>query len=327
MAETAKCTICGDPANLCNGCQAAAYCSLECKQTDAPIHNLLCKSYGEISKDNFASRPSPKHRLVIHLPMNGPNPTLVWVQFEDVGSKEDGVWEFPKISSLIQTPGSTNEPFVKSLEFYGNRLRGRVDNKFAIRVYYNENLLYDDGVRSNQVVYSTFARIMKNGYGHTVTHRGPRVITLTDEPGPEFEVESEPENLGTWLKDMNLTAFRDAVDFLGFYRLGEMGSMFYGNQAMSIDPHHVFNLVGKVTCLRQDRVYDEETASFKPNTKEVSIPKLHPIFSREPDENLPITLESGLRLKVKVYRASEVEASDNSTSVSYYLLPYSFNEN
>lgn len=72
------CIICGSSdARRCAQCRSAAYCSVECQQTDWRAHQLLCKKFKEASADGFAARPLPKHHLAIYFPMSKNKPRLV----------------------------------------------------------------------------------------------------------------------------------------------------------------------------------------------------------------------------------------------------------
>ncbi|KAL8716813.1 MAG: hypothetical protein Q9225_005887 [Loekoesia sp. 1 TL-2023] len=79
-----SCTICSKPdSQLCGKCRSAAYCSVECQQTDWPTHKLLCSQFSVLS-----DRPGPSFKRAILFPEEGPNPVVFWVEFRNYGYGE-----------------------------------------------------------------------------------------------------------------------------------------------------------------------------------------------------------------------------------------------
>ncbi|KAF8861057.1 hypothetical protein BDZ45DRAFT_800272 [Acephala macrosclerotiorum] len=79
----ARCTICNSPNTKdCSSCRSSAYCSVECQQTDWPLHKIVCKSFTTI----LPTRPTAFHKLAIVFPPDARVPRLGWVL---CGEKED----------------------------------------------------------------------------------------------------------------------------------------------------------------------------------------------------------------------------------------------
>ncbi|KAG7433921.1 Zinc finger MYND domain-containing protein 10 [Fusarium oxysporum f. sp. raphani] len=103
-----QCTICGSSeASRCARCRSAAYCSLECQQTDWRTHRLLCTKFSEQAQDNYASRPSPTHYLAIFFPMDKKRPSIVWIDTKKDKYEVEPYFTQSWTSSCI-SPGTTD---------------------------------------------------------------------------------------------------------------------------------------------------------------------------------------------------------------------------
>lgn len=112
--------------------------------------------------------------------------------------------------------------------------------------------------------------------------------------------------------DITLTAYRDAIDYLGFY-MDTIGSM--------IDEpgrhHHRSNVVlaGKtskaigvrINCRRDQAIRGE------PEMVQVAVPKMHPLFNLESDDPCDIPSLFGLELVAKAYGGNRSEGGDIQT--------------
>lgn len=134
MEVSLPCTICGvSAARLCTTCHSAAYCSIECQQTDWRTHKLLCREFKDISASNFAARPSPQHRLAIYFPMVTSSPSVVWVDTEEDGHQK-GYFN-PKLEHLLVVPGYNEYIDRNLLCVRGNSLRGRKTNQDTLNIW------------------------------------------------------------------------------------------------------------------------------------------------------------------------------------------------
>lgn len=87
-----SCTICSKPdSQLCGKCRSAAYCSVECQQTDWATHKLLCSQYSVLS-----DRPRPSFKRAILFPEEEPNPVFFWVE-----CRNDGDYEIPQLKGVM----------------------------------------------------------------------------------------------------------------------------------------------------------------------------------------------------------------------------------
>jgi hypothetical protein len=122
MEDNQQCTSCGSsPARACSQCHSAAYCSLECQQTDWRTHKQLCAAYKKLAAPSFPSRSSPNHYLVICFPMKSARPQLQWLDTKEI---ESGYRE-PIVDEALAVPGQT-EWLSRGLQIVrGNILRGR----------------------------------------------------------------------------------------------------------------------------------------------------------------------------------------------------------
>ncbi|KAF2004160.1 hypothetical protein P154DRAFT_67490, partial [Amniculicola lignicola CBS 123094] len=69
------CAVCNAKSTLrCAVCKVSRYCTVAHANTDAPIHNCLCRSLFA-----FKDRPHPDARRAILFPANGPAPQWVWI--------------------------------------------------------------------------------------------------------------------------------------------------------------------------------------------------------------------------------------------------------
>jgi hypothetical protein len=66
--------LCNKPGRPCAPCKSTAYCSVECQQTDWPLHKLLCKKFS-----SFSPRPDSDSKLGLYFPVDSKVPELIWV--------------------------------------------------------------------------------------------------------------------------------------------------------------------------------------------------------------------------------------------------------
>ncbi|KID84368.1 Zinc finger, MYND-type [Metarhizium guizhouense ARSEF 977] len=206
--------MCGAPAGFCARCKSAAYCSLECQHTDWEVHRLLCKKYGHKADANFQCRPSPRHRLVIYFPMQPKDPTrqsssvtkptLCWIDTKVV-NRQLGEYFYPDLGKLLSIADYNGviRPLLKRVR--GNALRGRETNKDTIDIWHLDPDIIK-GIVDNESLHGS-PTPLGDTWAETVW-KGPIVVTMREGNGYDTPL----------VKDVDLVAYRDALDFLGYYR-------------------------------------------------------------------------------------------------------------
>ncbi|KAK4452191.1 hypothetical protein QBC34DRAFT_483549 [Podospora aff. communis PSN243] len=200
MGGLTVCTICSSTsARLCTGCSSAGYCSTECQETDWPVHQKICRSFKKCTQ---TSRPSPHHHLAIYFPMGRdtphyPRPRAVWVDSQE---------EY--IGRNVITVG-------------GNALRGCKENPDTLNIWILDDARVADKLVSNQCLHSHGSALCKDAWGDKFW-KGPIVAVL--KVGATYDPPR--------LTDMTLNAYRDTIDYLGYYR-DTIGSIINGPGATS----------------------------------------------------------------------------------------------
>ncbi|KAL9595102.1 MAG: hypothetical protein Q9219_006645 [cf. Caloplaca sp. 3 TL-2023] len=175
------CTICLTPnAQLCGKCHSAAYCSIECQQTDWATHKLLCTQFSVL-----APRPGPSFRRVFLFPDEGPNPIVFWMDHE-IGKE----W--------MQLRKITNFTIPKRVLCTHNDLR---DLDFEGTLHFNTDAFTQpDAVMNKSILLVTKGKPAKNW-------TGPIVVQKSMDVDP-----------ADWYGDVTMTDFRNVVDFFMEYR-------------------------------------------------------------------------------------------------------------
>ncbi|KAJ3528127.1 hypothetical protein NM208_g10358 [Fusarium decemcellulare] len=290
MDAPALCTICGSSdGRLCITCQSAAYCSVECQQTDWHAHRLLCRKFPFYSQDNYASRPSPAHYLGICFPMGGPRPYLMWVRCQP----NDDVFEpfiHPVLDDFLPVDRRTGRG-LRQVE--GNILRGREINRNTLHLWFLEPLVDPHSLIVNQTIHAPSSTLTAGTWGEFLWE-GPIVAVM--RAGNAKDSGYEPRKP----TDITLTAYRDAIDYLCFYR-DTIGSMIDGigtraHLAKTILADWSGKAIGvRINCRR------DQVARNEPQMIEVAVPKNHPLFNVEGDDPCEIPDLFGLRLVAKPY--------------------------
>lgn len=283
------CTICGSPnARHCAVCRSAAYCSLECQQTDWRTHRLLCRKFPACAQDNFATRPSPKHYLAILFPMTEKRPSLVWV---DSKKDEHEVRDYfhPVLNHLLHIPG--NDAYIgRGLrQVRGNILRGRETNQDTLHIWFLDPDVTPRNIITNQAIHGTIPTLIGDTWGEFIW-KGPVVAVM--RAGTDFEPRHST--------DITLTAYRDAIDYLGYYR-DTIGSMIdepgrHHHLSKRVLADRTSKAIGvRINCRR------DQATRGEPPMVEVAVPKTHPLFNLEGDDPCDIPLLFGLELVAKAY--------------------------
>ncbi|KAK8128933.1 hypothetical protein PG984_010041 [Apiospora sp. TS-2023a] len=282
MEGQLQCTICGSTsAKYCSGCRSAAYCSQECQQTDWHAHKHLCSSFQEC----YAARPSPSHYLVICFPMVndlGCKPQLHWLNTKEIST---GYFE-PELDQLLQVPGPDTY-LGRGIQIVRNNvLRGRPKLPDSLNIWYLTNYDGNDAVQVNATLHGGPRCVCLDGLGETFW-KGPIVAYL--KAGNDFDAAK--------MTDMNLTAYRDAIDYLAWFR-ETIGSMIdpvgstnnrYGQLMMG-------NRSGKVKGVRINCIGDQQSGddpAMRQDIVQVEVPKAHPLFTLGDDDPLPIPKRFG----------------------------------
>lgn len=275
------CTICGIPATFCVRCKSAAYCSLECQQTDWETHRLLCKKFGDKADANFDDRPSKSHRLVIYFPMEsnfptGPKqytspkrPKLCWVDTKPVQS-ERGQHFHADLDKLLRIAGHERYIGRGLNRVRGNVLRGRETNKDAIDIWCLDPGVDIPGLIGNKSLHS-FPSPLADTWGEKIW-MGPIVVTMLE--GNEFDPPL--------VKDVDLVAYRDALDFLGYYRDGHAsmidGAGKEGHLAKQVLKDRSGKMMGWCLNCTADQTAWGEAAAVP-----VAVPRAHPLLIHADD--------------------------------------------
>ncbi|KAM6508314.1 hypothetical protein FALCPG4_018187 [Fusarium falciforme] len=289
MDSPTLCTICGSPtARYCAGCRSAAYCSLECQQTDWRTHRLLCRKFPAYAQDNFASQPSPNHYLAIFFPMTEKRPSLVWVD-----SKKDEYeardYFHPVLDSLLHIPGNTGYIGRGLRQVRGNVLRGRNTNQDTLHIWFLDPDVAPHNFGTNQAIHGTIPTLIGDTWGEFIW-KGPVVAVM--RAGSNFEPRRSTH--------ITLNAYRDAIDYLGYY-VDTVGSMID-------EPGRHYHLSKRVLADRTSKAIGvrincrrDQANRREPQMVEVAVPKTHPLFNLEGDDLCDIPLLFGLELVAKAY--------------------------
>lgn len=273
MNHTQECTICGDPsARFCAGCHSAAYCTIECQQTDWRTHKYLCRSFKDLSP-----RPSPSHYLAISFPMTNKSwkPRLVWLDTKQIGS---GYFE-PILDHVLRVPGQ-QEHISRGIQIVrGNLLRNRPKFVDSLNIRYLDD--YDtDKLPVNDTLHGV-GGVCADGLGEKFW-TGPIVAYL--KAGDDFDAKL--------MTDMTLTAYRDAIDYLAHF-METYGSMI--DQPGSNCPLSKNYLAGKKGKVKGVRVNCAGDHGGDPNRQfvQVNVPRSHPLFGLEGDDLLNVSERLG----------------------------------
>ncbi len=99
--------------------------------------------------------------------------------------------------------------------------------------------------------------------------------------------------------DITLTAYRDAIDYLGYYR-DTIGSMIEPGQDDHFSKRVLADRISKVVGVRINCLRDQISRQ-EPQLVEVAVPKTHPLFNLEGDDPCDIPALFGIDLVAKSY--------------------------
>jgi len=210
--------------------------------------------------------------------MKGKKPSLVWMESQKDEEEPRLVpYEHLDVNHLMQIP--RNEGYVgrSLLDIRGNVLRGRERNEDAIFIWYIDEFRPVKDLITNQTIHSTLPTLIGDTLGEKIW-AGPMVIAARED-----STAMDPRRC----KDVTLEAYRDAIDYLGFYRDG------HGSVSDSIGATTPFakrlldRRSGKVVGVRVNCARDRATHRGV-DLSVVPVPKMHPLFNLEGDDLLPI---------------------------------------
>ena len=181
--------------------------------------------------------------------------------------------------SLYDSRVPGNEGYIgrSLLDIRGNVLRGRERNEDAIFVWYVDESRPVKNLITNQTIHGTLPTLIGDTLGEKIW-AGPMVIAARED-----STAMDPRRS----KDITLEAYRDAIDYLGFYRDG------YRSKIDDIGATTPFakNLLGrrseKVAGVRVNCARDRATHGGV-DLSVVPVPKMDPLFNLEGDDLLPI---------------------------------------
>ncbi|KAH7182245.1 hypothetical protein BKA60DRAFT_589704 [Fusarium oxysporum] len=283
-----QCTICGSSdARRCARCHSAAYCSLECQQTDWRTHRLLCAKFSEQAQDNYASRPSPTHYLAIFFPMDKKRPSIVWID-TNKDKYEVEPYFHPVLDQLLHIPGNDGYIGRGLRQVQGNVLRGRTSWQNTLNLWFLDPDVTPRNITTNQAIHGTIPTLIGDTWGEFIW-KGPVVAVMRKGTGYEPRHST----------NITLTAYRDAIDYLGYYR-DTIGSMIEPGREDHFSKRVLADRISKVVGVRINCLRDQISRQ-EPQLVEVAVPKTHPLFNLEGDDPCDIPALFGVDLVAKSY--------------------------
>ncbi|KAK7957813.1 hypothetical protein PG988_012661 [Apiospora saccharicola] len=215
----------------------------------------------------------------------GCRPQLCWLDTKEIMA---GYFE-PELDQLLQVPGS-DRYLGRGIQIVrGNILRGRPKLPDSLNIRYLTEYDGNDAVRVNATLHGGLRCLCLDGLGETFW-KGP--IVAYPKAGDDFDAAK--------MADMNLTAYRDAIDYLAYFR-ETVGSMIdpvggtndrYGQLTMGTKSGKVKGV--RVNCLGdQQPGGDGPAAAGRQEFVQVDVPMSHPLFNLEGDDPLEIAERFG----------------------------------
>lgn len=136
-------------------------------------------------------------------------PKLLWVQTREI----QGGFNTSEIGHLLTIPGHAGYIGQGIQVVRGNILRGRPKFHDSLNIWYLDDPVVESRAKVNDTLHGIPRSVCAHGWGDAFW-KGPVVAVL--KAGDPFDAPQ--------MKDMNMTAYRDAIDYLQYF-LGTIGSM------------------------------------------------------------------------------------------------------
>jgi hypothetical protein len=223
--------------------------------------------------------------------MTVPKPRLVWVNTKE-DDTELGYFN-PDLDELLHIPG-VNQYLGRSLHcVQGNALRRRKVNVDTLNIWYIDEDLDSARWATNKSLHGTVPTLIGDTWGEKIW-KGPLVAVM--KSGHEWDPRR--------VMDITLTGYRDAIDFLGYYRDG-YGSMIDGiGSRAHLATRILEDRAKKVRGVRINCVRDQEKQTGV-DLVEVEVPKTHPLFNLEGDDPFAIPDRVGYPWVAKSYEGGK----------------------
>jgi hypothetical protein len=222
-------------------------------------------------------------------------PRLVWVDTKEVKVNrevEEQDYFNPKLDNLLHIPG--NDRYIgRNVQcIRGNLLRGREKNDDTLNIWHLDDL-YINNFDTNQSIHGTVPTLIGDTWGEMIW-KGPMVAVM--KAGSAYDPGR--------VTDMTLTGYRDAIDYLGYYR-DTYGSMVDGPGSRAhLAKRILADRAGKVRGVRVNCVGDQASKG-ESDLVAVDVPKTHPLFNLEGDDPLSIPDILGWAWVAKRYGGQE----------------------
>ncbi|EPE27683.1 HIT/MYND zinc finger-like protein [Glarea lozoyensis ATCC 20868] len=192
------CTVCSAPRSRpCKQCGSAGYCSQKCQEADLPTHQLPCESFSQF---DLFSRPSDKHFLAIHFPVDEEKPKFFWLQcaWDDRDHNESN--QYPDDRSIPRLDSAIEQEILRRSYTCEKPLS---DTLF---VAYREQFKTDGSKLNTSITAITYKQPMK-----PYEWKGPVVAYAKKGQGLEHRS----------CKDIEMSDFKDIADYFKIYRAGD----------------------------------------------------------------------------------------------------------
>ncbi|KAH7468017.1 hypothetical protein FOMA001_g15876 [Fusarium oxysporum f. sp. matthiolae] len=240
---------------------------LNVNQTDWRTHRLLCAKFSEQAQRSFASRPSPTHYLAIFFPMDKTRPSLVWVDTKKDNYEVEPYFH-PVLDQLLHIPGNDGYIGRGLRQVQGNVLRGRTSWQNTLNLWFLDPDVTPRNITTDQAIHGTIPTLIGDTWGEFIW-KGPVVAVMRKGTGYEPRHST----------DITLTAYRDAIDYLGYYR-DTIGSMIEPGQDDHFSKRVLADRISKVIGVRIN-CHRDQIARQEPQMVEVAVPKTHPCLTLE----------------------------------------------
>ncbi|KAG6977919.1 hypothetical protein FocnCong_v021554 [Fusarium oxysporum f. sp. conglutinans] len=288
------CTICGSFPTLADAPAAIPppTALFECQQTDWRTHRLLCAKFSEQAQGSFA-KPA----------------FLVWVNTKK-DKYEVKPYFHPVLDQLLHIPG--NEYIGRGLrQVQGNLLRGRPSWQDTLNIWFLDPDEQPRNITTNKAIHGTIPTLIGDTWGEFIW-KGPVVAVMRKGTGYEPRHST----------DITLTAYRDAIDYLGYYR-DTIGSMIEPGREDHLSKRVLADRISKVVGVRINCLRDQIDRQ-EPQMVEVAVPKTHPLFNLEGDDpcDIPSLSSAWTSLQSRIAAINPATAGmATMTMTMAYIIP------